>query len=198
MLRSIIVDYLERSFELDNVAVAYIYCSYKERENQTAVNLIGNLVLQLAQRHTVLSDEITSLYHRHIKKQTRPTINELSGLLQSEINRFLRVFVVIDALDECPQGKDARDIFLSEVQKLQPGIHLLVTSRHDTQIEREFGNAARLEIRANDSDVRKYLKGRIASMSQLVRHVKKDPTLQDIIINTLAEKAEGMYVLIRP
>ena len=48
-LRSIVVEYLERSFEKNNVAIAYIYCSYKEQEDQTTVNLIASLLQQLVQ-----------------------------------------------------------------------------------------------------------------------------------------------------
>ena len=47
LLRSIVVDYLERSFEQEDVAIAYIYCSYKEQEDQTDVNLIASLLQQL-------------------------------------------------------------------------------------------------------------------------------------------------------
>jgi len=131
-----------------------------------------------------------------MKKQTRPTLSEYADLLQSEVRRFSKVFIVIDALDECSESNGTRDNFLAEIRKLQPTIHLLVTSRHIEIIERAFKNAARLEIRASDEDVRKYLEGRIASEPQLVRHVEKDSTLQDTIINAIVEKAKGMYVLV--
>src|SRR5436190_10435295 len=101
-LRSIVVEYLERSFEKNNVAIAYIYCSYKEQEDQTDVNLIASLLQQLVQSNPIIFDEIASLYDDNIKKQKRPTLSEWSKLLQLEIRSLSKVFIIIDALDECP------------------------------------------------------------------------------------------------
>jgi hypothetical protein len=132
-----------------------------------------------------------SLYHHHVKKRTRPTLSEWSKLLQSEVRRLSKVFIIIDALDECPESNGTRDSFLIEIRKLQPSIHLLVTSRHIPTIS-DFENAARVDVRASDKDVRRYLKDRIERERRLVRHVKADPTLQETIINTIVEKAKGM------
>jgi hypothetical protein len=160
--------------------------------DQKAVDLIASLLQQLVQRGLVISDDIVSLYRHHSKKQTRPTLDELSKLLQSEVRRLSDVFIVIDALDECLEGNHTGESFLAEIQKLQPTIHLLITSRHISTIEREFEKAARVEIRASHEDVRRYLEGRIESKGRLARLVKADPTLQATIVNTIAEKAEGM------
>ena len=192
------MDYLEQSFRGEDVAIAYVYCSYKELEDQTDVNLIASLLQQLAQRRSFISDDVSSLYYRHIEKRTRPTLGEWSKLLNSEVNRFSKVFIVIDALDECSESNGTRDSFLVEVRKLQPAVHLFVTSRHTGSIGREFETVSRLEIYARDADVRKYLEHRIANEPQLLRHTKKDPTLRETIINSLLEKAKGMYVTTSP
>jgi ankyrin repeat domain-containing protein 50 len=147
---------------------------------------------QLVQRNPVISVDIVSLYHQHTKKQTRPTLDEISKLLQLEICRLSKVFIAIDALDECPESNRTRESFLAEIRKLQPAIHLFITSRHISTIEREFEKAARVEIRATDEDVRRYLEGRIESEGRLVRLVKTDPALQATIVNTLVENAKGM------
>jgi hypothetical protein len=122
------VGYLERSFEGKNVAIAYIYCSYKEQRDQTVLNLIASLLKQLVQRNAVISEKIISLYENHIKKQTPLTLKECSNLIKLEAHRFSKVFMVIDALDECSKINGTRMSFLTEIRKLQPSIHLLVTS----------------------------------------------------------------------
>ena len=146
----------------------------------------------MAQKNPVISNKIISLYDHHIKKQTHPTLGEYSKLLQLEVRHFSNVFILVDALDECSESNGTRDSFLAEIRKLQPTIHLWVTSRHIASIEHVFEKAACLEIRANDEDVRKYLECRSVSVPQLVRHIKKDPTLQATIINAIVEKAKGM------
>ena len=118
---------------------------------------------QLVQGNPVISDDVVSLYHRHSKKQTRPTLDELSKLLQLEVRRISKVFIIVDALDECPESNRTRKSFLAEIRKLQPTVHLLITSRHIPAIEREFETAAKIEIRASDEDVRKRLESRIES-----------------------------------
>ncbi|KAI9767661.1 MAG: hypothetical protein M1840_005532 [Geoglossum simile] len=195
ILASVVVDYLERSFNEDTVAIAYIYCSYKGQEDQTVVNLIASLLQQLVQRNPVISEKVISLYRSHTQRQSRPTLGEYSSLLQSEICRFSKVFIVIDALDECPEDKGVRESFLAEIHKLQPSIYLFVTSRHISTIERMFEEAAHVEIRASDKDVRMYLEGRIKREGRLARNVRADPSLKEKIIYTIVEKAKGMFLL---
>ena len=193
---SIIINYLEQTFK-ENAAIAYIYCNYKE-QNQTVINLIASLLQQLVQGQSVVSDDIIAAYKRHSHKQTRPSLAEYSELLQSEVRRFSKVFIVIDALDECSEGGGIRG-FLPEIRKLPSNMHLLVTSRYITDIEDEFEKVARLEIRASNEDVKSYVEARIEEQPQLVCHVRADPTLRSAIVDTIVQKAGGMYVTtIRP
>ncbi|KAH0562324.1 hypothetical protein GP486_002978 [Trichoglossum hirsutum] len=192
---SIVVDHLERSFENQNVAIAFIYCSYKERDDQKAVNLIASLLRHLIQSNPVISEEVISAYQIHSRNHTQPTLVEYSNLLRSEVLRFSKVFIAIDALDECSESDDTRDSLIAEIRKLDPIVRLLVTSRRISTIEREFKEAACVEIRASDGDVKRYLESRIDRERRLLRHVKADPDLRDTIIDTVAEKAKGMFLL---
>jgi hypothetical protein len=195
VLRSTVVDYLNRSFTRKEAAVAYIYCNYKEQKSQTVVNLITSLLLQLVQINTDNTDipnQILTAYHEH--NDIRPTLAACSQLLQSEIRRHRKVFIVIDAPDECSESNGTRDGFLAEIRKLLPSIRLFITSRQIPAIESEFKKAARLEIRASDGDVKKYLQGRIGRERRLADFVKADPVLQDAILTTIVENAKGMYV----
>jgi len=184
---------LALTLKQENVAIAYIYCSYKE-PNQTAINLIGSLLRQLIHAQSTIPDDIVRLYRYHLHQQTRPRLAEYSKLLQSEVRRFSKAFIIIDALDECSESDGIRGL-LPEVQKLLPDIYLLVTSRHIGNIERGFEGVNRLEIRASDADVKDYLNARIEQDPQLARHIKADPTLRYTILNTIIQKTNGMYVL---
>jgi hypothetical protein len=152
------------------------------------------LLQQLTARRSEISDDINTLYQDRIKKQTRPSLADYSRLLQSEIRNFSRVFIVIDALDECSENDGIREGFLGEVRKLLPNICLLVTSRPIANLEHEFENATHLEIHASDEDIKRYLEAQIERQPQLARHIKADPTLRDAILNNIIKKANGMYV----
>jgi hypothetical protein len=193
--RSVVVDHLSKlKSTSENTSLAYVYCSYKEREDHTAANLIANILQQLIPEDAAIPGEIMSLYRHHVRRQTRPKLTEWSKLLLSEIHRSSKVFIVIDALDERREEEDTRDNFLQELNRLQPFIHLFVTSRPNPVIEQEFEKAIHLEIHAHDSDVRKYLERRIIRNPRLRRHVDKDPALQGDITNAIIEKSKGMQV----
>ncbi|KAI9770937.1 MAG: hypothetical protein M1840_002641 [Geoglossum simile] len=194
VLTSIIIDHLEKSFKGKDIAVAYIYCSYKEQEDQTDANLIASLLQQIVQRGPSISDKLSSVYNRHIQKQTRPVLSEWLELLKSESRHFSKLFIVIDAFDEFSERNGTRDSFFAEIRTL-PNMHLLVTSRHISTIESLFEKTARVEVRAIDTDVRRYLECRIEREGRLVRHVKADPSLKETIVDTVVAKAKGMFLL---
>ena len=192
VLASIIISYLEQTVMQDDVGIAYIYFNYKE-QGQTPINLISSLLRQLIQQGGKIPGDIIDLYRFHVDKGTRPSLAEYSKLLQLKIKALSKAYIVVDALDESDEGQ-TRAEFLAELQRLLPDIRLLVTSRHSVSIENAFENDARLEIRANDEDVERYLRGRIRKEPRLLPHVKTDPTLEQQIITIIIDRAQGMSV----
>ena len=119
MLAAIVIDHLCNTMRGVDIAVVYIYCNYKMQLDQTPVNLVvASLLKQLLQQLGVISGDLKSLYCRHLKNETRPTLNEVFEVLQSEINKYPRVFVVVDALDECPVENRVRPELLSKLYAL--------------------------------------------------------------------------------
>jgi hypothetical protein len=108
------------------------------------------------------------------------------------IGMLLGALGAIDALDECPENNGTRESFLAEIRKLQTNIHLLITSRHISTIEREFEKVAQVGIQASGEDIRRYLEGWIESGGRLVCLIKVDLALQATIVNIIVENAKGM------
>jgi hypothetical protein len=134
------------------------------------------------------------LYKSHINRNTRPTLDECSRALQSEVRRYNKVFLVIDALDECTEDDNRRVYLLRELQALQTTVNLMITSRPHITVEYELGNMKRLEVFASDDDVRIYLSNRISNTPRLARIVKRDGALQQVIIDSIAGSVKGMSV----
>jgi hypothetical protein len=189
--RSIIIDYLEQNYKSNDVGVAYIYCNYKER-GQTAANLASSLLQQLVEQQPVVSESITALYDNHVKRLTRPSLVEISSSVQREARHFSRVYLVVDAMDECSESDRTRDIFLRELQSLPSNFRLLVTSRYISDIERYFGQVARLNILAPDDDVKRYIEAQIQGQPRLANYVRADAVLKETIISTITERTHGM------
>jgi hypothetical protein len=166
--------------------VACIYCNYKEQLAQTVPNLIASLLRQLVQDRPVIPDDVKTLYKRHQYQGTRPKIDETKKSLEIEIKTHSKVFIVVDALDECPDD-GPRTQLLEDIQALAGTVNLLVTSRELSSIARHFEGTKRLNIRATDQDMQRYIEGRIASVPR--RHLM---ALRQEIVERVVENSQGM------
>ena len=137
-------------------------------------------------------DQLVSLYKSHCSSQTRPSINDFAQLLQSAVQRFNRVYFIIDALDECSEENGTRKALLAELRKLQPAVNILLTSRHIPTIERLLQDAACIEIQASHKDIKNYVEERISSSDRLAKYVEKSPDLRNKVLENVSEKAKGM------
>ncbi|KAJ4290853.1 hypothetical protein N0V90_010048 [Kalmusia sp. IMI 367209] len=192
IITSLVVDTIERLY-VQHDAIAYIYFNYKEQAEKTTAVILANLFQQLLRKDAIISVEVASILHPHMQHLTRPSAAEWSVLLKHQISRFSRVFIVVDALDEC--SENTRDEFLAELRQLQPSVNLMITSRPTLVIESELPGAARLDIQANDRDIRRYLKGRIEKERRLRRLLTSDLALQGSVVETIVQNSRGMFLL---
>jgi len=186
------VNHLQTIYSNDNIAIAYIYCNYKEQTEQTVSNLIASLLKQLVQDYSAAYDDVKSFYKHHRDRRTRPTLDEFRQALRSEIKRYSKVFILVDALDECSEVDGTRIKLLSALRSLANTVNLLVTSRDLASIAQDFHGTKRLDIRASDHDVRRYIEGRIPRESRLARHVDGHQTLQEELVKKVIENVRGM------
>jgi hypothetical protein len=194
ILTSIVIDDLLTRHQNDpSIRIAYLYCNFRRSDEQKAKDLLASLLKQLNQERPSLPDSVKGLYGQHKDKRTRPSIDELSRALQSVAAMYSRVFIIVDALDECQTSDGCRSRLLSEIFSLQAktGANFFATSRPTPHIEREFKECISLQILASDEDVRRYLGGH---MPQLPEFVLKRPDLQEEIKAKITGAVEGMYV----
>ena len=190
---SIVVDHLQTAFLDDKNAVAFIYCNYKERAQQTLTNLLSSLSRQLIDRSNSVPETLRSSYSRHFKKGTRPSHTELLELLADIASEFSSLFIVIDALDECSSIDGTRSSLVSGLRKyLHSGTRLLFTSRPSGDLESLYMDCPQLEIRASESDIRCHVSSRLMSEPRLVKHVAADPGLLNEILDYIVARSDGM------
>ena len=138
MVASIVADNLCSQFENDgSIGIAYLYCNFRQQQNQKPVDLLACLLGQLVQGQPSVSNSVKRLYDRYEVKRTRPSFEEISQALQSIMAKYSRTFIVIDALDECGISDGGCRQFLSEVFKLQAktGASLFATVGYDRLVE---------------------------------------------------------------
>ncbi|KIM26682.1 hypothetical protein M408DRAFT_72434, partial [Serendipita vermifera MAFF 305830] len=183
------MDHLRTEF-IKDVGLAVVYCNYKERDIQTPVNLLSSILRQFYDGIPV-SDNIKTIHRKHAERNTRPTISDISELLSAEMKWFSKIFVIVDALDECPEENQYRASFLKQLQMFQPTGHLMITSRPEIPAIPKF---LQLEIVASKGDMDRYIDGRISASSRLNNLLHRDEDrrrIKEIII----EKADGMFLL---
>ena len=173
-----------------SIGIAYLYCNFQRRDEQKADDLLASLLKQLSQGQSSLPDSVRALYNQ---KRMRPLFDEISRALQSVAAMYSRVFIAVDALDECQVSDSCRSRFLSEIFNLQVkcGANVFATSRFIPEITEKFNGSTSLEIRASGEDVRKYLEGHI---SQLPSFVSRNVNLQEEIVTKIVQAVDGMYV----
>lgn len=192
VLASIVIEELQARFGSDgNTGIAFAYCSFQRHEEQTVRRLLASLIQQLVQDLIPVPDSIRESYDNHLCKRTRPSADELSRALRSVVGQFSRVFIVIDALDECQSSGGSRIRIIDEVFNLQADYNLnfFATSRSTPEIDFLFQKKPTRRIQAARSDILKYLN---ANLEELPPFVSRYPDLQQDITVGIADAAEGM------
>lgn len=193
ILTSIIVEELSRRFPNDpTIGIMYIYCNFRRQDQQTD-QLLASLLKQLAESQPSLLGTMKDLYKRHKMKRTRPSLEEISRSLQAVATLYSRVFIIVDALDECQVSDGCRQRFISGLFSLQAkcGSNLLVTSRFIPDITERFDQAITLEIHASNEDVQRYIDGQ---MFRLPGFVIRNQELQ-VVKSKIIQSVQGMFLL---
>jgi Cdc6-like AAA superfamily ATPase len=194
ILTSIVVDELTTQFSNDRtIGIAYIYCNFRRQEEQKIDDLLTSLLKQLSESQPSLPVTVTELYNRHKTKRTRPSLEEVSRSLQAVTALYSRVFLIVDALDECQVSNSCRQRFLSEIFSLQAnhGVNFYATSRFIPEVTTKFQGNISLEICASKEDIGRYLE---AHMRHLSAFDDWNRQLQDEIKTAIADAVDGMYV----
>lgn len=196
IITSIVVEHLQTNFGNDaSIGIAYLYCNFRRQQEQKPTDLIASLLKQLVQEQPFMPEKVRSLYERHKDKRTCPSLDEILKVLHSIVAGYSRAFVVIDALDECQVSDGGRKQFLAELFDLQASTQtsFLATSRFIPEIMKEFeGRSTRLEIRASDDDLQRYLDGH---MWRLPAFISRSPYLEKEIKTAIVNAVDGMYML---
>ncbi len=142
IISATVIDYIYREFDNSpTIRLAYIYCNFRQQGEQRAQDILASLLKQLATGWPSLPQGVRDLFNKHQKHKTRPSLDEIVKALVSVATGCSRVFVVVDALDECKD--DSRGVVLKKLFELQTqaSINTMATSRIDKSISRLFSEA---------------------------------------------------------
>ncbi|KAI9861609.1 MAG: hypothetical protein M1813_005219 [Trichoglossum hirsutum] len=196
MIAAIAIDHLRRMARCDNIGAAYLFCNYKSQVDQSAQSLLAALLKQLVQSRPDIAAPVTHIYDYHLKQNSRPTLDDIFGALQSACSSYAAVHIVVDALDECADKDGARGRLIDKLRELQArtDVWLMCTSRSIPEIMQKFCSNPTLEVRASEEDVRGFVAGQMPCLPNCIR---RDDELKRAIQDKIVESVDGMFLLAR-
>ncbi|KAJ7818834.1 vegetative incompatibility protein HET-E-1 [Mycena olivaceomarginata] len=185
-----ILEHLTDQSKNKNIGVACIYFNHKETQIQTLDNLLAGLWRQLIWDKPLGS--AVQLYEQLIKKQTRPSDEDMQELLSSVLIWFTQVYIILDGVDEYPANWWSQ--LAKALTNLGP-VSLLVMSRPHIAPTKLFLNLVTLEIRANDKDILSYVDTQVRESERLSELIGDKPELHGEISSKICSSVEGMFLL---
>ncbi|KAH6902529.1 ankyrin repeat domain-containing protein 28, partial [Coprinopsis sp. MPI-PUGE-AT-0042] len=189
ILASIVIRDLEWREEAWNgvFCVAYIYLRYSEP--LTIRDILESLVKQVIERHSDLIPLVEGLYAKHQRERTRPSQQDLTGVLAEFIKCGKLLFFVLDALDE--MRAEDRPVLVRLLVTL--GVNLFITSRPLETLQRQFPQAQVFNIAASPSDLDLHIKHFLQDSPDLVA-LLEGGDFEEHIFETIHRKSGGMFL----
>ncbi|ELR04453.1 hypothetical protein GMDG_06766 [Pseudogymnoascus destructans 20631-21] len=194
MLASTAIEYLTRltAIRPERSAVAYVFGNWAHADKFNAQNLLASLLKQLLSVKGIKLPETLEELH---SSKNYPTYSQLCRLLQLEAGRFSKTFIVIDALNELDE--ETQDKLLKILSELQTSfaIKLMVTSRDPYRILQYIASATQLDTRATKEDLNLWMDESLRALPPGCFVAKSPLETHQKIKGTLAQAADGMFLL---
>ena len=185
--------------------MAYFYFDFRDLNKQTCHHALRSLVFQLSTRSSPCCDILHRVYKTHENGTRQPGDDTLKACLE-EMLRFLaqgRVFIILDALDECPDASgipSPRDEVLQLVKELVDlrlhGLYICATSRPEVSIRAvlqplAFRSVSLHDERGQKADITDYIRC-VVNLSPSAAMRRWRPEDRTLVIETLTERVDGM------
>lgn len=200
ILSATLIEYMQQKCSDSEAAFAYFYCDHRNPKAQKLWNLLMTLAVQLARQNSDCLEDVNALFNAKSPDFHRKiTVAEYVSLLRIMSLRFTQTFVVVDALDECLE----EDVFVEGLRALisdgtdGTNVQIVVTSRNDLNIERLLLplTTFNLPLRGSvEEDVRAFVCGEMQRRIHSRKLKLRDPGLANVILNTLVDRAEGLFL----
>ncbi|KAK1545907.1 pfs domain-containing protein [Colletotrichum paranaense] len=192
IMSSTIVTSLLSEAQTSTSAVVYSYFDFSNESQQEAQSFLRTCIAQLAAKKPAAFDILLGLRNQFSEAQSQqPGLEELLEATVAALRCFHRVFVVVDALDECSERKRLLKV-VEELQSLR-NLHLVLLSRPEREIEKALSSSAKeLPLRGVqvDHDIAAYIRQRIHHSDEMQEWMAEDRAKVE---SQLIEMAGGMF-----
>ncbi|KAN0136186.1 hypothetical protein V8E53_006046 [Lactarius tabidus] len=192
--------------EAGSAIMVYFYFDFRDLSKQSCHDLLRSLVFQLSTHSSPFCDILHCVYKAHKDGTQQPSDDTLKACLKEMLGLLVRgrIFIVLDALDECPNSSgfpSIRSEVLQLVKELVDlhlhGLYICATSRPEVDIRAVFEPLAFRSVSLHDesgqkTDIAEYVRNVVnSSPSPAMRRWRAED--KDMVIETLTERADGMF-----
>ena len=185
------------------VSLAYYYFDFRDDKKKDLHGLVSSLLVQLCHQSDSYCDIVSRFYSKHAEGSRCPSDAALVLCLEGILKLPGKnpVYLIVDALDECPTTSDmppAREKVLMFLRQLTiskyPNFRICVTSRLEPDLSvvlepLSFRSISLHDEHGQNEDIASYIKS----------VVHTDPKMQawragdkELVINVLTDKVDGM------
>ncbi|KAF9773990.1 hypothetical protein IL306_008082 [Fusarium sp. DS 682] len=176
-----------------HTTLAYFF-DFNDPKKQKLENLLRSLAIQLYYTGNEAGRRLDSLFASHDDGRRQPDTNALSACVDTMIQTAGKVFIIIDALDECT----TREELLNWIRGLaSSNAQLLATGRPEAEFQREIPrlldkrNCVLLDKQAVNADIRSYVEATLEQRSDFVEK-KLCSSLLGEMRDKIGNGADGM------
>ena len=202
---STVIQDIEAMCEAGSASMSYFYFDFRDANKQNLDDLVRSLLTQLSARSDPHCDVLSCLYESHDSGTKQPSDDLLTQSLKQmlSIPDQRKIYLVIDALDECPDSSGIPSprervlLLLKELVELNlSNLHICVTSRPEIDIRDVFVPLTSCPVSLHDQsgqkkDIADYVRSVVYSESEPIMKRWRTED-KDLVINTLSERADGM------
>ncbi|KAI9438111.1 hypothetical protein H4582DRAFT_234761 [Lactarius indigo] len=192
--------------EAGSAVLAYFYFDFRDLNKQSCRDLLLSLVSQLSTSSSLCCGILNHVYISHKNGAHQPSDENLKECLKEMLRlpRQESIFIVLDALDECPDSSgipSPRYEVLQLVKELVDlhlhGLHICATSRPEVDIRAVLDPLASRSVSLHNqsgqqTDIADYIQSVVdSSLSMAMKRWRADD--KNLVIKTLTERADGMF-----
>jgi len=184
-------------------SLAMFYYDFREKEKKDLRGLLSSTLFQLCDQSDSYYDVLASFYSTHRDGAQSPGDDELVRCLKDVLSLpgQAPVYLVVDALDECPNTSALSSPRLELLTLLEnlvdsrlPNLRMCVTSRPEADIKPileplTFRSVSLHDEQGQREDIENYITSAVDTNRNMRRW---SPEHRQLVINVLTEKADGM------
>ena len=184
-------------------SLAIFYYDFREDSKKHVTGLLSSVLFQLSDQSDCYYDVLSDFYSTHRNGTQSPDDDKLIECLMELLKRPgpRPVYLVIDALDECPSTSSLSSpreqllSFLEDLVEAQlPNLRICVTSRPEFDIKVILERLAFRTVCLHDesgqkNDMIKYIKSVVNTNKNMQNW---NPEHKQLVIDVLTNKADGM------